>query len=206
MRITTHPGHFNKLTSPKEEVIQRTMRDLEIHGEIFDLMCLPRTHFAKINIHVGATYNDRRMALDNFCKNFERLPESVRSRLTVENDDKASLYSTKELYDEVYTRIGVPIVFDYHHHKFCTGDQTEREAVHLAASTWGTVRPVVHYSESRADEHNDDSIKPQAHSDSYVNPIDFHGLDLDVMLEAKHKEIALFKMRELLKNNLTMAA
>jgi len=206
MRITTHPGPFNKLTSPKEDVIKRTIRDLEVHGEIFDLMCLPRTHFAKINIHVGATYNDRRMALDNFCKNFERLPESVRSRLTVENDDKASLYSTKELYDEVFTRIGVPIVFDYHHHKFCTGDQSESEAVHLAASTWGDIRPVVHYSESRADEHNDASIRPQAHSDSYVNPIDFHGLDLDVMLEAKHKEIALFKMRELLKNNLTMAA
>ena len=203
MRITTHPGHFNKLTSPREEVIQRTIRDLEVHGEMFDLMCLPRTHFAKINIHVGATYNDRKMALDNFCKNFERLPESVRSRLTVENDDKASLYSTKELYDEVFTRIGVPIVFDYHHHKFCTGDQTEGEAVRLAASTWGDIRPVVHYSESRAHEHNDDSIRPQAHSDSYVNAIDFYGLDLDVMLEAKHKEIALFKMRELLKNNLT---
>jgi UV DNA damage endonuclease len=203
MRITTHPGHFNKLTSPREEVIQRTIRDLEVHGEMFDLMCLPRTRFAKINIHVGATYNDRKMALDNFCKNFERLPESVRSRLTVENDDKASLYSTKELYDEVFTRIGVPIVFDYHHHKFCTGDQTEGEAVRLAASTWGDIRPVVHYSESRAHEHNDDSIRPQAHSDSYVNAIDFHELDLDVMLEAKHKEIALFKMRELLKNNLT---
>jgi len=125
---------------------------------------------------------------------------------SIGDDDKASLYSTKELYDEVFTRIGVPIVFDYHHHKFCTGDQSESEAVHLAASTWGDIRPVVHYSESRADEHNDASIRPQAHSDSYVNPIDFHGLDLDVMLEAKHKEIALFKMRELLKNNLTMAA
>ena len=200
MRITTHPGHFNKLTSPREEVIQRTIRDLEVHGEMFDLMCLPRTHFAKINIHVGATYNDRKMALDNFCKNFERLPESVRSRLTVENDDKASLYSTKELYDEVFTRIGVPIVFDYHHHKFCTGDQTEGEAVRLAASTWGDIRPVVHYSESRAHEHNDDSIRPQAHSDSYVSPINLYNLDLDVMLEAKHKEIALFKMRELMSN------
>jgi UV DNA damage endonuclease len=68
----------------------------------------------------------------------------------------------------------------------------------LAASTWGDIRPVVHYSESRADEHNDASIKPQAHSDSYVNPINLYGLDLDIMLEAKHKEIALFKMRELM--------
>ena len=54
------------MTSPKESVILNTIRDLEIHGEIFDLMCLPRTPYAKINIHVGAAYDDKPMALDNF--------------------------------------------------------------------------------------------------------------------------------------------
>ena len=198
MRITTHPGHFNKLTSPREEVIQRTMRDLEIHGEIFDLMCLPRTHFAKINIHVGATYNDRRMALDNFCKNFERLPESVRSRLTVENDDKASMYSVKDLYNGIYKRIGIPIVFDYHHHKFCTGDLSEKAALELACSTWPEgITPVVHYSESRSAEQLDESIRPQAHSDYVYDYIDTYGNEVDIMIEAKHKELAVAKYLEL---------
>ena len=80
IRITSHPGPFNKLTSPREEVILRTIRDLEIHGEIFDLMYLPRTTYAKINIHVGAAYDNKPMAIDNFCKNFQRLSEAVRTR------------------------------------------------------------------------------------------------------------------------------
>jgi len=197
MRVTSHPGPFNKLTSPKEHVVANTIKDLENHGKVFDLLCLERSPFAKLNIHVGAHYNDRRMALDNFCKNFERLSESVQSRLTVENDDRASLYSTKELHDEVFSRIGIPIVHDYHHHGFCTGDLSQEEAVKLAASTWGDIVPVVHYSESRRDEQCDNSIKPQAHSDFIYNKIDTYGLDLDVMVEAKMKELTVLKYMEL---------
>ena len=96
MRLTSHPGPFNKLASPKERVFQLTKTDLSVHGDLFDLIGLPRTPYAKLNIHVGAAYGDKPFALDNFCRNFERLPENVRSRLTVENDDKTSLYSTKE--------------------------------------------------------------------------------------------------------------
>ena len=197
-RITTHPGPFNKLTSPKPHVITNTIVDLENHGRIFDLMGLPRSPYAKINIHVGAHYNDKPMAIGNFCKNFDRLSDSVKTRLTVENDDKASLYSTKELYDGVYKNIGIPIVFDYHHHKFCDGGQDEEEALLTACMTWGDVRPVVHYSQSRAIEHDNPKIKANAHSDSYWTPINLYNLDLDVMLECKHKEIGLYKMRELM--------
>jgi UV DNA damage endonuclease len=197
-RITSHPGPFNKLTSPRESVVVNTIRDLTVHGQLFDMLGLSRTPYNKLNIHVGAHYNDRQMALANFCRNFERLPESVRSRLTVENDDKASLYSTKELYDEVYERIGIPIVHDVHHHKFCTGGIDDEEAMLTAAMTWGDVRPVIHYSQSRAIEHNDPKIRGNAHSDSYWEPVDTYGLDIDVMLECKHKEVGLFKMRELL--------
>mgnify|MGYP003654524338 FL=1 len=197
MRITSHPGPFNKLTSPKEHVVVNTIKDLENHGKIFDLLCLQRSPFAKLNIHVGAHYNDRRMALDNFCKNFERLSEGVRSRLTVENDDRASLYSTKELYDEVFSRIGIPIVHDYHHHGFCTGGLSQEEAIKLAASTWGDIVPVVHYSESRRDEKGDDTIKPQAHSDYIYDKIDTYGVKLDVMVEAKMKELTVLRYKEL---------
>ena len=205
-RITTHPGPFNKLTSPKEQVVLNTIRDLEVHGQVFDLMGLPRTPYAKINIHVGAHYNDKQMAIGNFCRNFERLSESVRSRLTVENDDKASLYSTKELCDEIYSRIGIPVVHDFHHHIFCTGGLDQEEALLMAAMTWGDVRPVTHYSQSRAIEHDDPKIRPQAHSDSYWEPVNTYGLDVDVMLECKHKEIGLYKMKELISQEQVRAA
>ena len=197
-RITSHPGPFNKLTSPSERVVINTIKDLETHGEVFDMLGLSRTPFNKLNIHVGAHYNDKPMAVDNFCRNFERLSPAVQSRLTVENDDKASLYSTRELCEDVYTRIGIPVVHDLHHHLFCTGDLTNKEALSLAVKTWGDVKPVVHYSQSRPDEQNDPKIRPNAHSDSYWLPVNTFGHDVDVMLECKHKEIGLFKMKDLL--------
>ena len=197
-RITSHPGPFNKLTSPRESVILNTIRDLEIHGEVFDMLGLPRSPYAKLNIHVGAHYNDKPMAIDNFCRNFERLSPAVQSRLTVENDDKPSLYSTRELVDDIHARIGIPVVHDIHHHEFCTGGQSNAEALAYAAGTWGDVKPVIHYSQSRSIEHNDPKIRAHAHSDSYWTAVDTWGHDVDVMLECKHKEIGLFKMRELL--------
>ena len=198
-RITSHPGPFNKLTSPKEHVVLNTIRDLEIHGEVFDMLGLPRSPYAKINIHVGAHYNDKPMAVGNFCKNFERLSPAVQSRLTVENDDTPSLYSTRELVEDVYSRIGIPVVHDLHHHLFCDGGQTNAEALAMAVTTWGDVKPVVHYSQSRPVEQNDNTIRANAHSDSYWVPVNTFGHDVDVMLECKHKELGLFKMRQLLR-------
>ena len=117
MRITSHPGPFNVLTSPREHVVQNCIKDLSIHGEVFDMMGLSRTPFNKINIHIGASYGDRETAINTWCKNFEGLSDAVKSRLTVENDDKENLYSTKMLYEWVHKRVGVPIVFDSHRHQ-----------------------------------------------------------------------------------------
>ena len=156
-----------------------------------DMMNLSRTPYNKINIHLGGVYGDKQSAMDRFCKNFERLPESVQSRLTVENDDKASMYSVKDLYEGIHKRIGIPIVFDYHHFKFNTGGQTEQEALEMALSTWGDIKPVVHYSESRSEEQLDESIKPQAHSDLIKRLPNTYGHNVDIMVEAKHKELAI---------------
>tara|TARA_R100000152_G_C6776621_1_gene205880 strand:- start:1479 stop:2390 length:912 start_codon:yes stop_codon:yes gene_type:complete len=199
MRLTSHPGPFNKLASPKERVFNLTKTDLTVHADMFDMIGLPRTPYAKLNIHVGAAYGNKPVALDTFCRNFERLPESVRSRLTVENDDKQSLYSTKELYEGVYKRIGIPIVFDYHHHMLHPGGQSEQEALEMALSTWPqNIIPVVHYAESRSAEYNNPKIKPQAHSDYVVNEFSDYGHCIDVMIEAKHKELALLRYRDII--------
>ena len=198
-RITTHPGPFNVLGSPKESVVIKTIKELNTHSEIFDMMGLEESPYAKINIHVGGTYGgDFAGTAERFCRNFLKLSTSCQNRLTVENDDKASMWSTRHLYDYIYKVIRIPIVFDYHHHKFCTGGQTEQEALELAMSTWQDVKPVVHYSQDRSVEHNDPKIRPQAHSDSYWTAIETYGHDIDIMLECKHKEQGLFKMRQLL--------
>ena len=197
IRITSHPGPFNVLTSPHQHVVENCVGDLSDHGDVFDMMGLSRTPYNKINIHLGGVYGDKESAMDRFCKNFELLPDSVKTRLTVENDDKATMYSVKELYNGIYKRIGVPVVFDYHHHRFCDGGLTEQEALELAMSTWPEgIVPVVHYSESRSIEHNDEKIKPQAHSDYVYDYIDTYGNRVDIMIEAKHKELAVQKYRE----------
>ena len=190
-RLTFHPGPFNVLVSPNEQVVENTITDLTIHADIMDFMGLSRTHYNKMNIHCNGVYGDKQSAMDRFCKNFERLPMSVQSRLTVENDDKASMYSVKDLYEGIHKRIGIPITFDYHHFKFNTGGQTEQEALELALSTWGDIKPVVHYSESRSKEQLDESIKPQAHSDLIKELPNTYGHDVDIMVEAKHKELAI---------------
>lgn len=202
MRLTCHPGPFNKLCSHKENVVLNTIKDLETHANIFDIIGLPKTPFSKINIHVGATYGNKQKAADAFCRNFERLSDSVKSRLTVENDDKASLYSTKDLYELIYKRIGIPIVHDFHHHLFCDGGLSQEEALELAVSTWGDVKPVVHYSQSKSIEYNNPKIKPQAHSDFYWEPVNTYGHNVDVMCEAKAKEKAVIGLREMIFNKM----
>ena len=191
LRLTSHPGPFNVLVSPREHVVENTITDLRIHGEIFDMLGLSRTPYNKINIHCNGVYGDKISAMDRFCKNFERLPQSVQTRLTVENDDKSSMYSVKDLM-YIHERIGIPIVFDYHHHKFCTGDLSEQEALELAISTWPKgITPIVHYSESKMLHEGNEKLKPQAHSD-YINILpDTYGNDVDIMVEAKAKELSI---------------
>ena len=189
-RVTSHPGPFNVLVSPTDRVVDNTIKDLTIHGETFDLMGLSRTPYNKINIHCNGVYGDKMSAMDRFCKNFERLPESVQTRLTVENDDKGSMYSVKDLM-YIHERIGIPIVFDYHHHTFNTGGLSEQEALELAMSTWGDIKPIVHYSESKTLE--DETAKPQAHSDYLYSEINTYGHDLDIVVEAKQKELTVQK-------------
>jgi len=191
VRLTSHPGPFNVLVSPREHVVQNTITDLTNHGKVFDLLGLDRTPYNKINIHCNGVYGDKQSALDRFCKNFELLPESVQTRLTVENDDKASMYSVKDLM-YIHERIGIPIVFDYHHHKFCTGDMTEQEALELAISTWPKgITPVVHYSESKALHESNQKLKPQAHSDYINNLPSTYGNNVDIMVESKAKELSI---------------
>ena len=190
IRITSHPGPFVVLTSPKENVVEAAIKDLELHGKIFDLLGLSQTPYNKINIHCNGVYGDKLSAMDRFCENYLKLSDSVKKRLTVENDDKASMYNVKDLM-YIHNRINIPIVFDYHHHLFNTGDLSEEEALKLAITTWGDITPVVHYSESKALHEENTKLKPQAHSDYIKSLPNTYGLNVDIMVEAKAKELAI---------------
>lgn len=190
IRITSHPGPFVVLTSPKENVVEAAIKDLELHGKIFDLLGLSQTPYNKINIHCNGVYGDKLSAMNRFCENYLKLSDSVKNRLTVENDDKASMYNVKDLM-YIHNKINIPIVFDYHHHTFNTGDLSEEEALKLAITTWGDITPVVHYSESKALHEENNKLKPQAHSDYIKSLPNTYGLNVDIMVEAKAKELAI---------------
>ena len=190
-RLSFHPGPFNVLVSPKESVVLNTIKDLEVHGRIMDAMGLSQTPYNVINIHCNGVYGDKKSAMDRFITNFGRLSKSVKTRLTIENDDKASMYSVKDLM-YIHKKTGIPIVFDYHHHKFNTGDLSEENALKLASQSWPDgVTQLTHYSESKSLHENNSKLKPQAHSD-YINSLpNSYGVDIDVEVEAKAKDLAI---------------
>jgi UV DNA damage endonuclease len=191
LRINSHPGPFNVLVSPNPKVVANTITDLELHGKLFDLMGLSQTPYNNINIHCNGVYGDKISAMDRFITNFDKLSDSVKKRLTLENDDKASMYSVSDLM-YIHHKTGIPIVFDYHHHQFCTGDLSEEQALKLAITSWPKgITPEVHYSESKSLHEENIKLKPQAHSD-YINSLpNTYGMVVDVMVEAKAKELAI---------------
>ena len=222
-RITTHPGHFHILGSPDAVVVDNSIVSLERHSELFDMMGFAPSFENKINIHVGATYNDKSGTIARWLHNYDRLSDSCKARLVIENDDKPSMYSVRDLYEMLHVEIDIPITFDYWHHTFNTGDLSEQDAFFLARETWTKhgITQCTHYSESRRREaqtliermfeHHNISmdtlhewptfhkqykeftkIKEQAHADYILDTPNTYGVfDLDVMVEAKAKELAL---------------
>lgn len=194
IRVSMHPGQFDVLCSPTDSIVNKTIKDLNQHSQIMTLMGLPSTNEFPINIHIGATYGDKDLTAKRFCTNFYRLNLDTRFRLVVENDDKATQYSVVDLYNLIHEQIGVPITFDYHHHRFNDGGLTEEQALKLAASTWEPLIPLVHYSSCRTTFEDRESI-PRAHANYIYEKINTYGLDLSIEIEAKSKDLAVLKYR-----------
>ena len=172
-RLSFHPGPFNCLGSPNEDVVKKTIAEL------------------------GGAYGEHDKTLERFCHNFSRLSANTQARLTVENDDRASLFSTKMLYDGLSSRIGVPIVFDSHHHELGPQDVSYKEAFYMARETWQSrkVKQQCHHSNSKK-HYEDPSVRASAHSDWYYTPFENFGEHVDVVLECKKKELALLKYKQ----------
>ena len=193
-RLSFHPGPFNVLCSPKEDVVIKTIRELDKHSQIMNMMGLSKTPYNKINIHVGGVYGDKQSALERWCYSFNFLSDDTKSRLTIENDDKTSAYTVSDLM-YIHQQTGIPIVFDYHHHSCHSDGMSHKDALTLAVSTWPDgIVPAVHVSEPR------DDSNPRAHHDYVKNEVNTYGFDIDIMMEAKQKELAVLEYRKLHQN------
>lgn len=193
IRVSFHPGQFDVLASPNEEVVRKTIYDLDQHSRILDIMGLPKTYEYPINIHVGGSYGDKPAALSRFCENFNHLSISTKLRLVVENDDKPTQYGVKDLYEGIHKTVGCPITFDHLHHRFCTNDLSAGDAAWLAMSTWGSIVPLQHYSSSKS-LYEDSSAINRSHADYVYEKIPNYGiLNVDIEIEAKAKDLAVLK-------------
>ena len=192
IRISMHPDQFTLINSIKDEIFERSKNELKYHVQILDLMKLDTS--AKVQIHVGGAYGDKKKSMERFVTRFNELDSSVVRRLVIENDDK--LYDLNDCL-KINAQIQIPILLDIFHHKLNnSGKQTTEESFKLTTKTWNEKRdgiPMVDYS----------SQEPNGSSRQHTETINIEDFDLflkqtqqfdfDVMLEIKDKEKSAVK-------------
>lgn len=198
LRVDTHPDEFNVINSSKPQVVQNTIRNLLFHSHLFNDINYPE---GKMVIHVGSGEGGKEKALNRFVENFKTLPNDIKNRLIIENDDKT--FTAKDTLELCHT-IQRPMVLDVHHHRCNNEGESTIDMLKGAFHTWDEekLNPKIHYSTPR-DFHND-----RKHSD-YIEGEDFVKFieeainlnrDFDVMIEAKMKDLALYKLVEDIKS------
>lgn len=193
MRLSFHPSPYCVIASMNPDVVIKSIKELRQHGEIMDMMGLPANHFYPINIHINTSKPSKEEAAKRFCDVFPSLPDSVKNRLVVENDDKKSLFTPQDLYELLYLKIKTPITFDFLHYKCNPNSDPEEEALKKCLSTWPSgIRPLTHYSDSKK-LYEDTAAKDVSHSDWIYNKINTYDLEFSIELEAKMKDLALLK-------------
>ncbi|HJQ30680.1 MAG TPA: UV DNA damage repair endonuclease UvsE [Pyrinomonadaceae bacterium] len=186
IRLVLHPDQFVVLSSDSPQTIANSVKILESHARVMDMLGRPRSPWALIEIHGGKGGRSERL-----IEEIGKLPEAVRARIAFENDEY--IYSAAEILD-VCRRARVPMVFDAHHHVVHEGlnsydDPSVGEMVEAARETWTNPDwQLVHISngrESFCDRHHSDLVERMPAAYRRVPWIE---------VEAKHKELAIERL------------
>jgi UV DNA damage endonuclease len=191
LRVSAHPDHYTLLNSTLPEVLEASIKDLDYHVSIFEAMELPVQ--PQLVIHTGGLYKDKKQSIERFLQIYNTLPPKIKLRIMLENDDKS--YSAADVLGICKTA-GCPMVLDIHHH-FCNNSGEELNLIWpQIIQTWRGLIPKIHLSSPK----NDKQIR--SHAD-FINIQDFLPFlqmarefdhDFDVMVEAKQKDLAMFKL------------
>lgn len=185
IRLSFHPDQFVVLSSPHVHVVENSVRELQYHAFLADLVGAD-----VINIHAGGAYGDKKAALKRLASVVRDLPEGVASRLTLENDDVS--YTVRDILPTC-ADLGIPLVYDVHHHRCNPDGLSEADATLLAAETWQGREQYCHISSPREGWNG----APKPHAD-YIDPDDFplcwHDRTMTVDVEAKAKEAAVARL------------
>jgi UV DNA damage endonuclease len=187
LRLVLHPDQFVVLNSDSETVVENSVKILKMHAKTMDLLRQPRSEWAAMTIHGGKS--DR---VDRLVENIGKLPEEIRSRIILENDEYA--YSSAEILD-ICRRARIPMVFDAHHH-ICRenlenyDNESVEKAFWAARETWTNPDlQIVHISNGR------EKFGDRAHSDVIFTMPEVFRFALWIEVEAKHKELAIAKLQ-----------
>ena len=203
-RLTTHPGQFTQLGSPRKQVIDNAFRDLEYHAELLDLLKLPpqQDRDAVMILHMGGIFGDKPATLDRFRENYAKLPANVKKRLVLENDDVC--YSVHDLLP-ICEELNIPLVLDFHHHNIIFDADKIREGTKdiidlfpRILATWKRkdITPKMHYSEPTPAAITGRQRRKHSPRVATLPPCP---PDMDLMIEAKDKEQAVFELMRIFK-------
>jgi len=198
-RLTTHPGQFTQLGSPRKQVIDNALRDLAYHAELLSLLKLPpqQNRDAVMILHLGGVFGDKAATLDRFRENYKSLPQGVKDRLVLENDDVSwSVHELLPLCEE----LNIPMVLDFHHHNIIfdadqvrEGTKDTMELFPRILATWKrkNITPKMHYSEPTPAAITGRQRRKHSPRVATLPPCP---PDMDLMIEAKDKEQAVFEL------------
>jgi UV DNA damage endonuclease len=198
MRISMHPDQFILINSLDKKVFDRSVRELVYHAQVLDLMELDTS--AKMQIHVGGTYEDKDRSMRRFVERFEKLDEIVKRRLVIENDDRR--YSLRDCL-QIGAKIRVPVLFDVFHHGVNSSGEPTQEAFRLITKTWKEKDglPMVDYSSQEAG-HRMGKHGETINLEQFREFLDeSKPYDFDIMLEIKDKETSALKAIEIVSHD-----
>ena len=198
-RLTTHPGQYTQLGSPRKPVIDNAIRDLDYHAELLSLLKLPpqQNRDAVMILHLGGVFGDKAATLDRFRENYKKLPQGVKDRLVLENDDVSwSVHELLPLCEE----LNIPMVLDFHHNNIIFDAEQIREGTKdivdlfpRILATWRrkNITPKMHYSEPTPSAITGRQRRKHNPRVATLPPCP---PDMDLMIEAKDKEQAVFEL------------
>lgn len=199
IRVSMHPGQYTVINSPKEEVVERAVDDLVYHNRFLDSLKVDKKN--KIILHIGGVYGDKSSAINRFKENYNKLPDDIKSRLVIENDDKS--YNINDVLD-IGQSLDIPVVYDNLHNRVLSFDKSKSDNywINEAKKTWTEDDGVqkIHYSqqnkEKRAGSHSETiNLK------EFIDFKDNIYSDLDIMLEVKDKNLSTIKVNNYLKED-----
>ncbi len=192
MRVDFHPDQFCVLNSTNKDVVENSFRILEYHYNILEAL---KIEDKVIILHVGSNVFGKKQSIARFINNFEKLPSHIKECIVIENDDK--VFNILDCL-EISKKINTPIVLDVHHHNCNNANDNIYDLIPKIFDTWKNEKlpPKLHFSSPKNGEND------RKHSD-FINPHDFinfleniklFNTDIDIMLECKEKDLALFKL------------